>query len=88
MGPIGDNIPWKWRSMGWKWRSMGTFEKKNRTDFRQIVAKTVIHGRFQQQGKTLSAHYQTFLIFAYLRPREHAREKIAFSMLKNARRRG
>lgn len=63
---------------------MGTFERKNRSDFRQIVAKTVVFGSYRRGADALTPQYQAFLIFAYLRTTEQSRENIAFSVLKSA----
>ena len=63
---------------------MGTFERKNRSDFRQIVAKTVVFGSYRRGADALTPQYQAFLIFAYLRTTEQSHENIAFSVLKSA----
>ena len=92
MRPLGRNIPWKsisipWirRSKGWNFRSKATFQRKNSSETCHIVAKTPFSAVPAAVRRTDVFHYQTFLIFAYLRARAQALENNRFSMLKGRR---
>ena len=91
MRPLGRNIPWKsisipWirRSKGWNFRSKATFQRKNSSETCHIVAKTPFSAVPAAVRCTDVFHYQTFLIFAYLRARVQALENNRFSMLKSS----
>ena len=70
--------------MGWKSRSMGTFERKIGVDLCHIVAKTPFSAVPAAGLRTDVFHYQTFLIFSYLRAKARAVENNRFSVLKNS----
>ncbi len=91
MRPLGRNISWKsisipWirRSKGWNFRSKATFQRKNSSETCHIVAKTPFLAVPAAVRCTDVFHYQTFLIFAYLRARAQALENNRFSVLKNS----
>ena len=91
MRPLGRNISWKsisipWirRSKGWNFRSKATFQRKNSSETCHIVAKTPFSAVPAAVCRTDVFHYQTFLIFAYLRARAQALENNRFSMLKSS----